>query len=218
MNKIQSIKTNDRTAQLQELMQRSNISSLRQLYQLTGTSASTMKKLRSGEIGALRWQTLINISVGLKISVDELLEIFGDSSDRSARQQIATLQEEYKYLQQQLAQQRETLEADFQYQSLQILESFLTYFPTAKQAAINNPDFPASKLVPLTRSIEQLIGSWGVTIIGAVGGEIVYDPQWHQLIEGSINPGEMAIVRYVGYRQGDKSIFRAKVARKDDDN
>jgi DNA-binding Xre family transcriptional regulator len=208
----------DRTPQLQDLMQRSNISSLRQLYQLTGTSASTIRKLRSGEIGALRWQTLINISVGLKISVDELLEIFGDSSDRSARQQIATLQEEYKYLQQQLAQQRETLEADFQYQSLQILESFLTYFPTAKQAAINNPDFPASKLVPLTRSIEQLIGSWGVTIIGAVGGEIVYDPQWHQLIEGSINPGEMAIVRYVGYRQGDKSIFRAKVARKDDDN
>jgi transcriptional regulator with XRE-family HTH domain len=215
MSKVQSIKTNDRTPQLQDLMQRSNISSLRQLYQLTGTSASTIKKLRSGEIGALRWQTLINISVGLKISVDELLETFGDLSDRSARQQIATLQQEYKYLQQQLAQQRETLEADFQYQSLQILESFLTYFPTAKQAAIDNPDFPASKLVPLTRSIEQLIGSWGVTVIGAVGGEIVYDPQWHQLIEGSIHPGEIAIVRYVGYRQGDKSIFRAKVARQD---
>jgi transcriptional regulator with XRE-family HTH domain len=215
MNKIQPIKTNDRTAQLQELMQRSNISSLRQLYQLTGTSASTIKKLRSGEIDTLRWQTLVNISAGLKISIDELLETFGDSSSKSDRQQIATLQQEYKYLQQQLAQQRETLEAEFQYQSLQILESFLTYFPTAKQAAIDNPDFPASKLVPLTRSIEQLISSWGVTVIGTVGGEIVYDPQWHQLIESNIHPGEMAIVRYVGYRQGDKSIFRAKVARKD---
>jgi DNA-binding Xre family transcriptional regulator len=215
MNKIQPIKTNDRTAQLQDLMRRSNISSLRQLYQLTGTSASTMKKLRSGEIDTLRWQTLVNISAGLKISIDELLETFGDSSSKSDRQQIATLQQEYKYLQQQLAQQRETLEAEFQYQSLQILESFLTYFPTAKQAAIDNPDFPASKLVPLTRSIEQLISTWGVTVIGTVGGEIVYDPQWHQLIEGSIHPGEMAIVRYVGYRQGDKSIFRAKVARKD---
>ena len=202
----------DRTAKLRELMQRSNISSLRQLYQLTGTSASTINKLRSSQLGSLRWQTLINISSRLEISIDELLEIFGDSSDRAERQSIATLQQEYSYLQRQLAQQRETIQSEFQHQSLQILESFLTYFPTAKQAAISNPDFPASKLIPLTKSIEQLIGSWGVTVIGAVGIEIVYDPQWHQLIEGSIQPGEIAIVRYIGYRQGDKAIFRAKVS------
>ena len=202
----------DRTAKLRELMQRSNISSLRQLYQLTGTSASTINKLRSSQLGSLRWQTLMNISSGLEISIDELLEIFGDSSARSTRQNIATLQQEYSYLQRQLEEQRETIQSEFQHQSLQILESFLTYFPTAKQAVISNPDFPASKLIPLTKSIEQLIGSWGVTVIGAVGIEIVYDPQWHQLIEGSIKPGEIAIVRYVGYRQGDKAIFRAKVS------
>jgi transcriptional regulator with XRE-family HTH domain len=202
----------DRTPQLRELMKRSNIVSFRQLYQLTGTSASTINRLRSNQIATLRWQTLVGISAGLQISINELLERFGDSSSKSDRQKIATLEQEYTYLQQQLAQQRETLQTEFQYQSLQILESFLTYFPTAKQAAISNPDFPASKLVPLTRSIDQLIASWGVTIIGAVGSEIVYDPQWHQLIEGAINPGEMAIVRYVGYRQGDRAIFRAKVS------
>ncbi len=203
----------DRTPQLQELMQRSSISSLRQLYQLTGSSASTINRLRSGEIASLRWQTLVSISAGLQISIDELLEIFGDSSYKSERQQVARIQQEYSYLQQQLEQQRETLQAEFQSQSLQILESFLTYFPTAKHAAIHHPDFPASKLVPLTRSIDLLIASWGVTVIGEVGIEIVYDPQWHQLIEGSINPGEIAIVRYVGYRQGDKAIFRAKVSQ-----
>jgi DNA-binding Xre family transcriptional regulator len=205
----------DRTAKLRELMERSSIATFRQLYQVTGSSASTINRLRSSQVATLRWQTLVNISAGLKISIDELLEIFGDDSYKSERQQIATLQREYQYLQQQLEHQRETLASEFQAQSLQILESFLTYFPTAKQAAISNPDFPASKLVPLTRSIDQLIASWGVTIIGAVGGEIVYDPQWHQLIEGSINPGEMAIVRYVGYRQGDKAIFRAKVSQGD---
>ncbi len=203
----------DRTAKLRELMQRSNINNFRELYKLTGTSANTINKLRSGEIGSLRWQTLIDISQGLQISTGELLEIFGDSSYQSDRQQIAMLQQEYQYLQQQLQEQRSTLQAEFQAQSLQILESFLTYFPTAKQAAISNPDFPASKLVPLTKSIEQLIGSWGVTVIGEVGSEIIYDPQWHQLIEGNINPGEIGIVRYVGYRQGDKAIFRAKVSR-----
>jgi transcriptional regulator with XRE-family HTH domain len=206
----------DRTPQLRALMDRSSIISFRQLYQLTGSSASTINRLRSGEVGSLRWQSLVNISAGLQISIDELLETFGDSSHKSAHQQIATLQQEYRYLQQQLVNQRETLASEFQHQSLQILESFLTYFPTAKQAAISNPDFPASKLLPLVRSIEQLISSWGVTVIGAVGVEIVYDPQWHQLIEGAIHPGEMAIVRYVGYRQGDKAIFRAKVARNSD--
>jgi transcriptional regulator with XRE-family HTH domain len=203
----------DRTEQLRELMERSSISSFRQLYQLTGTSARTIDRLRSSQANTLRWQTLINISQGLQISTGGLLEIFGDSGYRSEHQQIATLQQEYQYLQQQLQEQRATLKAEFQFQSLQILESFLTYFPTAKQAAIDNPDFPASKLVPLTRSIDQLIASWGVTVIGAVGTEIVYDPQWHQLIEGNINPGGMAIVRYVGYRQGDKAIFRAKVSQ-----
>jgi transcriptional regulator with XRE-family HTH domain len=203
----------DRTPQLRELMNRSSITSFKQLYQVTGSSVSTIDRLRSGEVGTLRWESLVRISKGLQISIDELLETFGDSAYKSDRQKIATLEQEYSYLQQQLIQQRETLEAEFQNRSLQVLESFLTYFPTAKQAAINNPDFPASKLVPLTRSIEQLIDSWGVTVIGAVGVEIVYDPQWHQLIEGSINPGEMAIVRYVGYRQGDKAIFRAKVGR-----
>jgi transcriptional regulator with XRE-family HTH domain len=205
----------DRTAKLRELMQRSNIGNFRQLYQLTGTSASTINRLRASQAATLRWQTLINISQGLQISIDELLETFGDSLYRSERQQIAAIQQEYQYLQQQLEHQRENLQAEFQSQSLQILESFLTYFPTAKQAAINNPDFPASKLVPLTKSIEQLISSWGVTVIGAVGTEIVYDPQWHQLIEGAVNPGEIAIVRYVGYRQGDKAIFRAKVSQGD---
>lgn len=203
----------DQTAKLRELMERSNINSFRQLYQVTGTSASTINRLRSAEVATLRWQTLVNISAGLQVSIDELLEVFGDSSYKSDRQQIASLKQEYTYLQQQLEQQRETLEADFQHRSLQILESFLTYFPTAKQAVINHPDFPASKLVTLTKSIDLLIASWGVTVIGEVGTEIVYDPQWHQLIEGSINPGEIGLVRYVGYRQGERVIFRAKLSQ-----
>ncbi len=203
----------DRTPELRELMRRSSITSFRRLYEVTGCSASTIHRLRSGEIATLRWQNLVNISKGLQISIDELLEIFGDSSYKSDRQQVARLQLEYSYLQHQLEQQRETLQAEFQHRSLQMLESFLTYFPTAKQAAIDNPDFPAVKLVPLTRSIDLLIASWGVTVIGEVGREIVYDPQWHQLIEGNISSGEMAIVRYVGYRQGDRAIFRAKVSQ-----
>lgn len=202
------------TLKLQQLMQEAGINSLKQLYELTGTSAQTIGKLRSGKIATLRWQTLIKISTGLKISSIELLDIFGNSSKLADphHQELTTLRQEYSHLQHQFQQQRDTLQLEFQHQSLQILESFLTYFPTAKHAATNNPNFPASKLFPLVQSIDKLIAYWDVSVIGTVGAEIAYDPQWHQLIEGTANPDELVTVRYVGYRQQDKLIFRAKVS------
>lgn len=205
----------DNTLKLQDLMQRVGINSLTELYRSTGTSAHTIRKLRSSKIDTLRWETLVKISNILQISVNELIEIFGDksisrsgSNDRS----LETLQQEYQHLQQQLAQQRETIQSEFQYQSLQTLESFLTYFPAAKYAAKNNPDFPASKIFPLVQSIDRLIQQWGVIVIGEIGAEIAYDPRWHQLIEGTAKPDELVTVRYVGYRQNDRLIFRAKVS------
>ena len=76
----------------------------------------------------------------------------------------------------------------------------------------NNPNFPASKIFPLVQSLDRLIQQWHVTVIGEIGDRISYDPRWHQLIEGMANPGETVTVRYVGYQQGEKLIFRAKVS------
>jgi DNA-binding Xre family transcriptional regulator len=203
----------DLTLQLQKLMQQVGIDSLRQLSRSTGVSAHTITKLRSGKINQLRLQTLIKISSALQISLPQLIEIFGDrsmmvaSDDRS----IDALKQEYQQLQHQFQQQRATLQAEFQHHSLQTIESFLTYFPAAKHAAKSNPDFPASKIFPLVQSIDQLISQWGVQPIGEVGSALSYDPQWHQVIAGTTNPGELVTVRYIGYRQGDKLIFRAKV-------
>jgi DNA-binding Xre family transcriptional regulator/molecular chaperone GrpE (heat shock protein) len=211
------------TLRLQGLMQKVGINSFKELYQSVGTSAHTINKLRSGEINTLKLQTLIKISSVLQITATELIETFGvgkSSASASMDVEAATtptpaieiIQQEYQHLQQQLEQQRETLQAEFQYQSLQTLESFLTYFPTAKYAAQTNPDFPASKLFPLVGSIDRLISQWGVTVIGEIGSTIAYDPRWHQLIEGTATPDELVTVRYVGYRQSDKLIFRAKVS------
>ena len=202
---------------LQELMQAAGINSFKQLYRSTGTSAHTINKLRSGELNTLRWQTILNISSTLQISAIELIDTFGDTqlaSEKSPDRSLEKLRSEYSHLQQQLQQQQATLQAEFQSQSLQVLESFLTYFPTAKYAAINNPDFPATKLLPLVGSMDKLIAQWGVTVIGAVGNEITYDPQFHQLIEGTANPHELVTVRYVGYQHGNKLLFRAKVSKR----
>jgi molecular chaperone GrpE (heat shock protein) len=203
----------NRTLKLRQLMQQAGINSFKHLAKTTGTSVQKIGKLRSGELATIRWQTLINLSTGLQISPIELIELFGDRSIDPHRQELAIVRQEYQHLQQQLQQQRDTLQAEFQHQSLQIIESFLTYFPTAKHAASHNPDFPASKLFPLIQSIDKLLAHWQVTVIGTVGAEIPYDPQWHQSIEGQIAPNELVTVRYVGYRQQDKLIFRAKVSQ-----
>jgi transcriptional regulator with XRE-family HTH domain len=205
----------DWTAELQKIMAEVGVKSLRELSRRARTSERTINKLRSGEIGNMRWSTLLALSGALRISVDNLVNIFSDRGDRltSDREpELERLQQEYDRLDRQLQQQRTTLESEFQHQSLQALESFLTYYPTAKQAAIDNPDFPATKLLPLLRSVEQLIAGWGVTAIGTVGAEISYDPQWHQLIDGTAEPGDLVKVRYVGYQQGEKLLFRAKVS------
>jgi DNA-binding Xre family transcriptional regulator len=202
----------DLTERLQELMQKVGIKSLRELYRSTGISAHTINKLRSGNLNTIRWESIVKISHTLQISIDEFTSIFGDCKPRSPDRSIEILQQEYQQLQQQFQQQRQNLQAEFQLQSLQTLESFLTYFPTAKRAAIDNPDFPASKLFPLVGSIDRLIRSWGVTAIGTVGSQVNYDPRWYQLIEGAANLDEVVTVRYVGYRQGEKLIFRAKVS------
>jgi molecular chaperone GrpE (heat shock protein) len=51
-----------------------------------------------------------------------------------------------------------------------------------------------------------------VEAIAPVGAEIPYDPQLHQLMEGNPQLGEIVKVRYTGYRQGDKLLYRAKVS------
>jgi molecular chaperone GrpE (heat shock protein) len=70
----------------------------------------------------------------------------------------------------------------------------------------------AVKLLPLVRPVQQLLSQWGVEAIASVGAEIPYDPQFHQLIAGTAQPGETVKVRNLGYRQGEKLLHRVKVS------
>ncbi|NEP44751.1 MAG: XRE family transcriptional regulator, partial [Okeania sp. SIO2H7] len=60
--------------------------------------------------------------------------------------------------------------------------------------------------------VEQLMEEWGIEAIAPVGSEVAYDPRLHQLMEGSVEAGEMVRVRFAGYRQGEKLLYRAKVS------
>jgi molecular chaperone GrpE (heat shock protein) len=134
------------------------------------------------------------------------------SSEIPTPESLDNLKQEYQRLQQQFAEQRETLLQEFQQSSVQVLESWLLQWPTAAYAVTQNDQLPAIRLLPLIKPVEQLLQQWGIDAIASVGDELAYDPQWHQLMSGTVQPGELVRVRYVGYRQGDKLLYRAKVS------
>ncbi|MBD1928317.1 helix-turn-helix domain-containing protein [Trichocoleus sp. FACHB-90] len=210
------------TQLLQDLMQQVGISSFKALSREAGVSERQVKHLRLGEVSQMRVETLFKISQVLQVSVSELLTIFGKMEELgtgdwglgtgNAPKVEEALKQEYQLLSAQMKQQRETLLLEFQHSSLQILESFLVYWPTAANKAQENPQMAAVQLLPLVRPVEKLLAAWGVEAIASVGAELPYDQKLHQLIEGTAQPGEMVKVRNIGYRQGEKLLHRAKVS------
>jgi molecular chaperone GrpE (heat shock protein) len=203
---------------LHQLMDRVGISSLSELSQRSGISELQLIRLQYGLLPKMQIDIAIALSQVLQISVDKLLSLFcpdySPSQDEPQKDSTATdaLKQEYQRLQQQLEQQRETLIEEFKKESLQCLESWLLQWPTAEAVAQQNPQLPAMKLLPLMKPITDLLQSWGIEAIASVGETVPYDPQWHQLMEGNADSGEQVKIRYVGYRQGEKLLYRAKVS------
>jgi molecular chaperone GrpE (heat shock protein) len=219
---------------LQDLMEQVGISSFKALSRAAGVSERQILRLRQGKVALMRVDILLKLSQLLPISLEELVASFSESTpdsslnkdnkeinqhsastntEKELLQQIAELKIEYERSQLALQQQRETLLQEFQHQSLQNLESLLLQWPTAAHKAEENPQLAAIKIVPLVQKpLEKLLQEWGIEAIASVGAELPYDPQWHQSMAGNLEPGEMVKVRYTGYRQGEKLLYRAKVS------
>jgi molecular chaperone GrpE (heat shock protein) len=220
----------DFTQKLQDLMQHVGVSSFKALSHTSGVSERQLLRLRRGEVEQIRVDVLFKLSQSLQVSLNELVATFSEksnaeaansfstdfgsrSSEQELLQQIADLKTEYQRSQIQLQQQREVLWQEFQQSSLQLLESFLLQFPTAAQKARENPQLEAVKILPLVETpLKKILQAWGIEAIAPVGDEVPYDPQFHQLMEGNAQIGENVKVRYTGYRQGDKLLYRAKVS------
>jgi DNA-binding Xre family transcriptional regulator/molecular chaperone GrpE (heat shock protein) len=216
----------DFTHQLQDLMQRVGISSFKALAVSAGVSERQLLRLRRGEVQQMRVDTLLKLSQALQLSLTELVVTFDSTGmpqirlqdgeqlgqDAASSQESKQLKREYQRLQVQLEQQRQILWQEFQQSTLGVLESWLLQWPTAAHKAQENPQLPAVKLLPLLRPMTQLLHQWGVEAIAPVGAELPYDPQIHQLLAGTAQPGERVKIRYTGYRQGDKLLYRAQVS------
>ncbi|MGJ5629509.1 nucleotide exchange factor GrpE [Nostoc sp. CALU 1950] len=206
---------------LQDLMQQVGISSFKALSRAAGVSERQILRLRQGKLEQMRVEVLLKLSSVLQMSLNELITTFSTVellqeqkvSTQELLQEIADLRREYDRSQLQLEQQREILLQELQQSSLQLLESLLLQWPTAAKTAQENPQLAAVKIVPLVQKpLEKLLQAWGVEAIAPVGAELPYDPQLHQLIKGTAQPGEIVKVRYTGYLQGEKLLYRAKVS------
>lgn len=218
---------------LRSHMQAVGLSSFKALAEAAGVSTWQVQQLRQGKVDKMRLANLQKLSQALKLSLPEFLQQFTDSPrthqsatpTQSAQPSsefsppldsahIQQLKHEYERLQRQLDEQKVQLRETFQQECLQHIESWLLQWPTAAHAAKQNPDVSAVKLLPLVRPIEQLLDNWGISAIATVGEEVPYDPQQHQLIGGTAEPGNPVRIRYVGYQQGDRLLYRAKVSPK----
>ncbi len=209
----------DFTQKLRDFMQRVGISSFKVLSRTAGVSERQILRLRQFGVEQMRVDVLLKLSQVLQVPLSELVATFSQIAVRDTAptqellQQIADLKREYSLSQSQLEQQRQLLLQEFQHSTLQLLESLLLQFPTAAQKARENPQLPALNIVPLVQKpLERLLLQWGVEAIAPVGAELSYNPQVHQLLEGNAQLGETVKVRYTGYRQADKLLYRAKVS------
>lgn len=211
----------DFTQKLQDLMQRVGILSYKTLSRTAGVSERQILRLRRLGVEQMRLDVLLKLSQALQISLQELAATFSGQEllpnkatpPQELLQQITDLKTEYDRLQLQLQQQRLTLQQEFQQSNLQLLESLLLQFPTAAHKARENPQLSAVNIIPLVeKPLERLLQQWGIEAIASVGAELPYDPLLHQLMDGIAQPGDIVRVRYIGYRQGDKLLYRAKVS------
>lgn len=198
---------------LHKIMQQAHVSSQRALAEKANVSRWQVQQLRLGKIDTMRLAVLKQLATALDCSLSELLQAFdpGQSSPQTANSDVARLRQEYSRLEHRLEQQHQSLEQQFQAAALQILESWLTYWPTAAKAAAEREDFDAKKLLPLVKPIDRLVESWGVSVIGTVGEQLSYDPHLHQLTRGTANPGDPVQITNVGYRHGENLLQRVNV-------
>ncbi|MBW4665193.1 MAG: helix-turn-helix domain-containing protein [Chroococcus sp. CMT-3BRIN-NPC107] len=203
------------TDSLQTLMQRVGISSFKALASASGVSQKQIMRLRRGEVRQMRLETILKLTQVLQVPINVLARTFSNfeiAQPPTEDKTIATLKQEYQKLQNQLEQQKESLRQEFQLSTLQVLESCLLQLPTFESKVKDNPEISATKLLPLMRPLQQLLQQWGIEQIAPVGDRLPYNPQLHQLLAGNAQAGDLVIVRYTGYIQGKKLLYRAKVS------
>lgn len=193
------------TEALQALMQAAQVQSYRALAIKAGVSRWQIQQLRTGNGHKMRLSTLTQLAEALKIPSIDFLQAF----QLVPQTQVASNAGD--------RQSTDGQDSDFQTvalqtAALQTLETWLIQWPTiAKRAREKGDALPAAKVLPFIRPIESLMREWDVQPIAAIDSQIPYDPQYHQLTQGFVQPGEMVRVTHAGQLHRGRLLHRAKV-------
>ena len=128
-------------------------------------------------------------------------------------QKIRDLEIQCQRLREELKQQSQQLKTDFQNETFTQLQTLLSNYPTVKKMALAKPELPAKNLISLFTSLDNLITNWNYTVIGETWEQVNYNPQLHQADSDDIQEGELVYIRFIGYQNGDKVLYPAKISR-----
>lgn len=128
-------------------------------------------------------------------------------------QKIKDLENQCQRLRDELKQQSQQSQDDFKYSTFTQLQTLLCNYRTIKKITAAKPDLPAKNIVSLFTSLDNLIASWGYTPIGETWEQVKYNPQIHQADSDDIQESDLVYIRFIGYRDGDKVLYPAKVSR-----
>ena len=204
---------------------RVSIDSLEDLSEVANVPELQIRRLLYGLIYKLSVENSLRLSQVFQLDLQKFISLFAEAENsdlpqeniaKQSTQNDRSWQQEYQRLEREIAQQKDTLQLQFQQDSLQVIESWLIQWPTAIAAIAKNPDLPAERLIPLVNPVKELVANWGLTTINSVGEELAYNPQLHELMTGSAEPGTMVKVRYVGYKNGNELLYKAKVSPLED--
>jgi transcriptional regulator with XRE-family HTH domain len=206
--------TSDFTAALTQYMSDRGIPSFRALSKASGLSRSAIDRLRRGQIPQMQVNTLLKLASFLELDLESLVRSLSPTA-MSTAMPTAIDADSSPAPALSIPASPITAEESFQRSALQTLEPLLLQWSAAATAAQNNPQLPAARLLPLLRPVDLLLAEWGVTVIGAVGEDLAYNPIEHQAMESGemLKPGDRVRVRFSGYRHHSNLLHRAKVSR-----
>jgi hypothetical protein len=146
-----------------------------------------------------------------KTQLADISPISATSHDQDQR--IQELENQCQRLREELKQHSQQMRLDFKNETFTQLQTLLSNYPTVQKMALAKPDLPARNLVSLFTPLENLLASWGYAPIGKPWEQVKYNPQLHQADNEDIQEGESVYIRFIGYLDGDKILYPAKVSR-----
>lgn len=192
---------------LQSLMIQAQIKNYLEFSGKSGVSELQFYRLENNLLDNIPLGVLKKIAKALNVSVTTLIDYLGNNVDLLTENSMTKNQESTS-----------NVIAEYQQETITILESLLLQLPTVIHAVNNNPQLPASRILPLLQPLNELLSTWEIESIGQVGDIVNYNPQEHELMENndlSLEEIKQVEIRYVGYRQKHKLLYRAKVSPND---